>query len=45
MVLENVVVLFVIFDVYLGGKRICRSDPESSLTFSCEGQVGLGYGK
>ena len=42
---ENVVILFVIFDEYLVGKRIFHSDPESSLASSCGGQVGLGYGR
>ena len=42
---ENVVILIVVVDGCLGGKRIFRSGPECSLAFSCEGQVGLGYGR
>ena len=41
--LENVVILIVVVDEYLGGKRICRSESECFVAFSCEGQVGLGY--
>ena len=43
--LENVVILIVVVDEYLGGKRIFCSELESLLAFSCEGQVGLGYGR
>ena len=43
--LENVVILIVVVDEYRGGKRICCSDLEFLLAFSCEGHVGLGYGR
>ena len=42
---ENVVILIVVVDEYLGGKRIFCSELECSLAISCEGQVGLGHGR